>query len=190
LSDSAAIRDCLMRYARGIYRFDRELILSAFHMDFIDKHGKFGGTREEFAAWALDQHARTHLRTQHYLLNHRCELDGDTAHTETYFMFVGINRQGKPLQMNGGRHIDRFERRDSTRAIAYRELLRVWANLNKTPDMSDLSSFTSTRALLSPQMKVFMNGGPGLRRDRGDRSYARPLTGDPTRIEQYRKLKD
>ena len=34
LLDREAIRDCLMRYRRGVDRFDRELILSAFHTDF------------------------------------------------------------------------------------------------------------------------------------------------------------
>ena len=187
--DREAIRDCLMRYARGVDRFDRELILSAFHPDFVDEHGKFVGTREEFADWALDQHGKTHLTTQHFLLNHRCDLAGDTAHTETYFMFVGMNRKGKPLQMNGGRYVDRLERRDGVWAISYRELLRDWANLDDIPDMSDLSAFTSTRSSLSPAMKAFMNGGPASRRDRSDRSYARPLTGNPARVAQYRQLK-
>jgi hypothetical protein len=186
--DREAIRDCLMRYARGVDRFDRELILSAFHPDFVDEHGKFVGTREEFADWALEQHNKTHLSTQHFLMNHRCELAGDMAHCETYFMFVGMNRIGKPLQMNGGRYVDRLERRNGTWAIAYRELLRDWANLEEIPDMNDLSAFTSTRAFLSPEMKAFMNGGPASRRDRGDRSYARPLTGDPARAMQYRHL--
>jgi hypothetical protein len=189
IQDREAIRDCLMRYARGVDRFDRELILSAFHPDFIDEHGKFVGTREEFADWALDQHTKTHLSTQHYLMNHRCELAGDTAHAETYFLFVGMNRKGKPLQMNGGRYVDRLEKRKGNWAIAYRELLRDWANLDETPDMSDLSSFTSTRAFLSPEMKAFMNGGPGSKRDRSDRSYARPLSGNPERLRQYRQLK-
>ena len=189
LTDREAIRDCLMRYCRGVDRMDRELLLSAFHPDFIDEHGKFVGTREEFADWALDQHARTHLSTQHYLMNHRCEVEGDTAHAETYFLFVAMNRSGgKPVQMNGGRYIDRLERRDGRWAIAYRELLREWANLDTIPDMDDLSSFTSTRDFLSPEMKAFMNGGPASRRDRSDRSYARPLSGNPERVDQYRAL--
>lgn len=188
LADREAIKDCLNRYTRGVDRFDRELLLSAFHPEFIDEHGKFVGTREEFADWALEQHARTHLSTQHYLMNHLCEITGDTAHAETYFLFVAMNRSGKPVQMNGGRYIDRLERREGRWAIAYRELLREWANLDEIPDMSDLSAFTSTRAFLSPEMKAFMNGGPASRRDRDDRSYARPLTGDAQRLAQYRAL--
>ena len=189
IRDREAIRACLMRYTRGVDRFDRELILSAFHPDFIDEHGKFVGTREEFVDWALGQHREAHLSHQHYLMNHHCDLAGDVAHCETYFLFVAMNRKGKPLQMNGGRYIDRFEKRDGTWAIAYRELLRDWANLDEIPDMHDLSSFTSTRASLSPEMRAFMNGGPAARRDKSDRSYARPLVANPERVAEYRKLK-
>jgi hypothetical protein len=189
LLDREAIRDCLARYARGVDRFDRELLLSAFHPDATDEHGKFVGTREEFAEWAFDQHSRTHLSTQHCLMNHRCELDGDTAHTETYFMFIAMNREGTPLNMNGGRYIDRFERRNGVWAIAYRELLRDWATLETQPDMSDLSAFTSTRASLTPEMRAFMNGGPASARDRTDPSYERPLAADPQRALAYKRLK-
>ena len=61
LLDREAIRDCIARYARGVDRFDRELILSAFHPDAIDEHGKFVGTRDGFADWALNQHSTSHL---------------------------------------------------------------------------------------------------------------------------------
>lgn len=188
LMDREAIRDCLLRYARGVDRFDRELIVSAFHADAIDEHGKFVGTREEFADWALDQHAKAHLSTQHCLLNHRCELDGDSAHAETYFMFVSMNRQGKALNMNGGRYIDRLEKRDGVWAIVARKLVRDWADMDTQPDMNDLSSMTSTRGTLTPEMRAFMNGGQGARRDRSDPSYERPLEVDPERRNAYLRL--
>ena len=36
-----------MRFSRGIDRFDRALMLSAFHPDAIDDHGEFVGTPEQ-----------------------------------------------------------------------------------------------------------------------------------------------
>jgi hypothetical protein len=189
LMDREAIHDCVLRYARGVDRFDRELILSAFHPDFMDEHGKFVGTREEFVDWALDQHSKAHLSTQHCLMNHRCELDGDTAHAETYFMFVSMNRSGQVLNMNGGRYVDRLEKRDGVWGIVRRKLLRDWANMDERPDMNDLASFTSTRASLTPEMRAFMNGGVGSRRDRQDPSYDRPLEVDPERRKAYLRLK-
>ena len=68
------IRQCLSRYARGVDRFDREMILSAYHPDAIDEHGKFVGTPTEFVEWAMGQHGQAHLTHQHCLLNHSCKL--------------------------------------------------------------------------------------------------------------------
>jgi hypothetical protein len=190
LYDREQIRDCVARYCRGVDRFDRALILSAFHPDAIDEHGKFVGNPQEFVEWALGQHEQAHLSHQHYMLNHRCELDGEVAHAETYFFFVAMNRKGKPLTQGGGRYIDRFEKRNGRWAIANRVCLRDWAALETQPDMNDLSSFTSTRALLSDTMRAFMNGGPAARRDRQDPSYQRPLRVDPGRADAYRAMEN
>ena len=189
LQDRADIRDCVHRYARGADRLDRELMLSAYHADAIDEHGKFVGTAGDFVDWAMKQHTDAHLSHQHYILNHTCELDGDMAHAETYFMFVSMNRQGKPLTMNGGRYVDRFEKREGVWAIAYRACLRDWAMMDERPDMDDLSSFTSTRSLLSAQMRTFMNNGLGAKRDRSDPSYHRPLHADLERVRAYTEMK-
>ena len=188
LWDREQIRQCLHRYARGVDRFDRDLILSAFHPDCIDEHGKFVGDREEFADWALDMHERAQLSHQHCLLNHSCEIDGDTAHAETYFMFVAMNRKGKPLTIGGGRYIDRLEKRDGDWRIAARVTLRDWSNLDQIPDIDDLSTMTSTAASLSEAERRFMNEGRGPSRDKNDPSYERPLTVDPTRREGYKRL--
>jgi SnoaL-like protein len=189
LQDRQAIHDCVLRYCRGGDRLDREVMLSAYHPDAIEEHGKFVGSATEFVDFALKQHADAHLTHQHYVMNHRCDLDSDVAHTETYFMFVAMNKHGKPLQMNGGRYVDRFERRDGKWAIACRVCLRDWAMMDERPDMNDLTSFTSTRALLSPEVRAFMNGGPASRRDRTDPSYQRPLRVDPERVRACQRMK-
>jgi len=188
LWDREAIRQCLHRYARGVDRFDREMILSAFHPDALDEHGKFVGTPDEFADWALRQHSGAHLSHQHCLLNHFCEIDGDTAHAETYFMFVSMNRQGQPLTIGGGRYVDRLERRDGAWRIAARVCLRDWSQTDQRPDMDDLSSFTSTRALLTEVERAFMNAGRRPSRDRTDPSYDRPLRVDPARRDAWRAM--
>ena len=165
-------------------------MLSAYHPDGIEEHGKFVGGAAEFVDFALKQHTDAHLTTQHYVMNHRCELDGAVAHAETYFMFVAMNKHGeKILQMGGGRYVDRFERRDGKWAIAYRVALRDWAAMDERPDMNDLSSFTSTRALLSAEARAFMNGGPGPKRDRTDPSYQRPLQVSAQRLKDYQASK-
>lgn len=185
LWDREQIRRCMHRYARGVDRFDRDLVLSAFHPDAIDEHGKFVGTCEEFVDWAFDMHDNAQLSHQHCLLNHWCELDGNTAHAETYFMFAAMNRKNKPLTIGGGRYIDRLEKRGGEWRIAARVTLRDWSNLGRIPEISDLSSMTSTAASLSEIERKFMNDGRRPARDRGDPSYDRPLTVDPARREAY-----
>lgn len=188
LQDREAIRACLARYARGVDRLDRELLLSAYHPDAIDDHGKFVGGPTEFADWVFGQHIGAHLSHQHCLLNHVCELDGDTAHAETYFMFVAMNQQGPPWSMAGGRYIDRFERRNGLWAIANRLAVRDWALLDERVDIDDQSSFTTTRASLTSEIRAFMNAGLAPRRDASDPSYQRPLQIDPERLRTWARV--
>lgn len=189
LLDRQAIWDCLMRYSRGVDRLDRELLLSVYHEDAVDDHGMFVGTREEFADWVVGMHGATHFSHQHCLFNHSCELDGDVAHAETYYMFAGMNRSGAPLSMSGGRYLDRFERRDGIWAIAARVCVRDWAPLDSQPDPEDPSTMTAIRGALPPAVLEFMRGGPLPTRDRRDPSYDRPLTVDPERVRAGRALR-
>jgi len=188
LQDRAAIWRCLQRYARGVDRFDPELIKSAFHPDAVDDHGKFVGGPDAFVDWAIGQHTKAHLGHLHNLFNHTCDLDGDEAHAETYFMFAAMNREGTPLVLNGGRYLDRFEKRDGEWRIAYRTCMREWGLMDERPDPNDLSSYTSTRAYLSDEVRAFMNGGLAPRRDSTDPSYLRPLVVSQQRLEDYSKL--
>jgi len=189
LADRQDIWDCLMRYSRGVDRLDRELLLSVYHDDAVDDHGMFVGTREEFADWVVGMHGSTHLSHQHCLFNHSCELDGDVAHAETYYMFAGMNREGTPLSMSGGRYLDRFERRDGRWAIAARVCLRDWAPLEEQPDPEDPSTMTAIRSALPPAVLAFMRGGPLPTRDRADPSYDRPLRIDAGRVVAGRVLR-
>jgi len=189
LRDRQAILDCLMNYSRGVDRLDRELLLSVYHEDAIDDHGMFVGNREEFADWVVQMHSSTHLSHQHCLFNHTCDLDGDVAHTETYYMFVGMNRHGEPLVTSGGRYLDRFEKRAGRWAIAARLCVRDWAPLAEQPDFGDPSTLTAIRAVLPPAVQEFMRTGPKVTRDRTDHSYDRPLAVDPERLRRSRELR-
>ncbi|HEX9527379.1 MAG TPA: nuclear transport factor 2 family protein [Streptosporangiaceae bacterium] len=174
------MRDVLMTYSRGIDRLDRELLISLYHEDAIDDHGVFVGHREEFADWAIAMHTATHRSHQHCIFNFTCDLDGDVAHTETYYMFVGMNRTGKPMAMSGGRYIDRLEKRDGRWAIAARVCVRDWAPLDEIPEVMDQAATTVVKGL-DEQTKQLMRTGSQPTRDRNDVSYQRPLTIDPAR---------
>ncbi|HVX23719.1 MAG TPA: nuclear transport factor 2 family protein [Acidimicrobiales bacterium] len=151
-----AIRDCLLRYARGCDRVDAELIASAFHDDAVDHHGPVNGSPADFLDWWLPQQDGRES-TQHYLMNSAIEVDGDQAHAETYYLCV-IKLKGRTAaSVFGGRYVDRFERRAAGWRIAVRVVTADW-----TAEMDG----SATGALLS--------SSPG-RRSRDDPSYDRPL---------------
>jgi hypothetical protein len=188
LVDRQAILDCLMSYSRGVDRLDRELIRSAYHPDAIDDHGMFVGDRDEFAEWVIAMHSGTHLSHQHCLFNHSCDLRGTVAHTETYYMFVGMNREGPPFVMSGGRYVDRFEKRAGRWAIAARMCVRDWAPLTERPDPRDPSTLTAINGVLPAAVREFMKSAPLPARDSSDPSYLRPLAVDARRVARGREL--
>ena len=185
LRDRQAIQDLLATYSRGVDRLDRELLLSVYHPDAIDDHGVFIGTPEEFVDWAIAMHTAAHLSHQHCVLNHTCDLDGDVAHTETYFMFVAMNRAGVPMTTTGGRYIDRMEKRNGRWAIAARICIRDWAPLQEIPDSLDQSKMTVVQNQ-DDALRAILRGGPQPSRDRHDVSYQRPLTIPPERVQAFR----
>jgi ketosteroid isomerase-like protein len=169
LSDRAAIRDCLSRYARGIDRADDELVASAYHEDAIDDHGQFIGSGRGLATWARTT-AHTGLsRYQHHITNHYAELDGDVAHVETYFIMTARTDAGYGA-VTSGRYIDRFEKRRGEWRIAQRICI-----VETTADLGDQNSVQ-----VDPSWPI-------PRRDTSDLSYRRPLSvyrTDPTEPHQ------
>jgi ketosteroid isomerase-like protein len=168
LADRQVIRDLVYAYCRAVDRFDRELLLSVYHDDAIDDHGMIVAGPEEFADWVFGFHGRFQQRTQHIITNHLCEIVGDTAHAESYWMLAAVTAGGPPLSFGGGRYIDRFERRGERWAIAARKCLLDWSG---TPEAMPLppEALDAFRATGVPS------------RDRNDPSYQRPLVIDPTR---------
>lgn len=120
IEDRAAIYDCIMRYCRGVDRLDRDILLSAYHPDGIDDHGTFVGPIDAFADYVFDLHTVHQHRTQHHITNHRCEINGDVADCESYFVFRSLNKAPPLYTMASGRYLDRIERRDGRWAIAKR----------------------------------------------------------------------
>jgi hypothetical protein len=156
------ILDCLRRFSRGMDRFDRELFLSAFHPDAVIAAGEYVGGPVPLYDWASDMHHKGQVATHHNLLNVTCEIDGDTAHTETYYLFVGRNRDGTNW-MAGGRYVDRLERRNGAWKIALRCNAIEWSGMVPTMDIP----FANVPGLE-------LNGVAS--RSKEDISYRRPLT--------------
>lgn len=161
LLERQAIVDCLNRFSRGMDRFDRELFLSAFHHDAEISAGIFVGGPVELYDWASDLHRQGQSGTQHNLLNHNCDLAGDTAHCETYYLFAGRNRD-ETNWMAGGRYLDRLEKRDGQWKISFRHNVIEWSGT--VPSMPIPFADVEDLAL---------NGLAS--RDGNDPSYQRPL---------------
>jgi hypothetical protein len=162
LLDRQDILDCLTRFSRGTDRFDRELVLSAFHADAVIAAGDFVGSPADLYEWSTQMHREGQNATHHNLLNHTCDLDGDVAHTETYYLFVARNRD-ETNWIAGGRYLDKFERRDSTWRIILRNNVIEWSGL------------VPTMAIPYAEVPdIHVNGAPS--RSKQDPSYRRPLT--------------
>jgi hypothetical protein len=150
LNDRNDIHDCMQRYARGMDRQDRALLRSAYHDGAID--------------WAFAYHSMQ-TRYQHFLLNHSAEIDGDTAHAETYYQFVGTDKQpANHLTISGGRYVDRLERGDGRWAIAARVCVVEW-NTELTSQLTD-------------EIIAMVPGMPPATHDRTDPSYDHPLVAE------------
>jgi ketosteroid isomerase-like protein len=186
LRDRQAIAEVLATYSRAVDRLDRALLLSVYHPDAIDDHGVFIGNPEDFADWVIAMHTASHLSHQHCVLNHTCDLDGDVAHTEAYYLFIGMNRAGTPVALSGGRYLDRMERRDGRWAIAARVCVRDWAPLREPATSLDQSRMTVVQDQ-DDALRAILRGGPQPSRDRRDPSYDRPLEIPAERVEAFRR---
>ena len=161
LVDRSDILECLHRYARGMDRHDRELVRSAYHEGAVDVHGSQAFEVEDFIDWAFAYH-EPQLHHQHYITNVTIDIDGDTAHSECYYLFVGrYPDRDTPLTVAGGRYVDRLERKRGRWAISTRVCTAEWrtSSVSKLPDRGSPP--------VDPEIVVS--------HDRGDVSYARPL---------------
>ena len=126
------IRDVLIRYTRGVDRRDDDLVRSCYWPGAHDDHGAFQGTVEEFVDWlqVLDHYDST----MHLIGNQLVEIDGDTAHAESYCVAYHRRsaRGGEPGHdlVLGLRYIDRLERRPASQGewrIADRKCAFDWS---------------------------------------------------------------
>jgi hypothetical protein len=127
LSDRQAILDCLTRYSRGLDRHDEALLTSVYHPDAVDHHEPFLGRPADFVPWANQFHEASYVAHTHAITNNTVEIEGDTAHSETYVQAV-MRRKDGLLDVRGARYIDRLQRRDGVWRIAGREVLVDWAS--------------------------------------------------------------
>jgi hypothetical protein len=172
LIDRQEILDCIHRYTRALDRHDDDLLRSVFHEDALDNHGRWVGARDDFVQWANHECHNELDAHMHHITSHWCEIEGPIAHTESYVLFVHRHKDGKTVQVAGGRYIDRLEKRDDEWRIAVRRLVLDYRYL------ADGSVFGD------------WDGYPKGVQDRTDISYERPLALPPELLAEMRSALD
>lgn len=164
LIDRQAIWDVILRYGRGIDRLDRSLVRSCYWDDAIDDHHGYVGTPDFFIDVTFAAARESSFIQHHGLSNHVCEIDGDDAHCETYYTFIGYNIE-PPHLLSIGRYIDHLQRRDGIWKYANRVTVieKNFLLADYPGDEMIRAGDTSTGPLLPAS------------RDRNDLSYARPV---------------
>jgi hypothetical protein len=121
------IRDCLMRYCRGVDRCDADLVRSAYHADATDDHGYWKGGGWDFADFIVTSKLRDNDWTTHAVQNVLVEFESDdVAHVESYVRASLKPRGVNEVRIFVGRYVDRFERRDGHWRIADRIVVHDW----------------------------------------------------------------
>jgi SnoaL-like domain len=141
LLDKQALYELLIRYARGVDRNDRQMVLACFHPDAFLHYNTYRGNAVDFfeMLWAATDSGTGGIpRGQHVVTNALFDVRGDIAYGESYLegrrAGLGTTRAGAESQATGpgfpieriGRFIDRFERRDGAWAIASRRVAMEW----------------------------------------------------------------
>jgi hypothetical protein len=165
LRDRQDIFDCIHRYTRGLDRLDAKILTRVYHSDAVDNHSGFVGYIPEFVKWGIALEAR-YASTHHGITTHTCEIDGDTAHTESYVHWFLRLKDSDKVRGGGGRYVDRLERRNGAWKITLRRLLMDW-------------QLEADGALWNDNVDSFALGA----RDHSDPSYQRPLT-LPAKLER------
>ena len=126
LADRLAISDVLVRYATALDSRDWELWRTCFTEDAVldyETSGVFD--REGFVAYASK--ALTFAVTQHYVVNHVVELDGDRARSRSYVLAQHVYAADGALFSLGGVYDDELVRTLDGWRVARRHLTSRWS---------------------------------------------------------------
>ncbi len=146
-ADCQEIRDCLMRYCRGIDRGDSDILGSAYHDDATEHHGPFEGLVSDFIPFVLEVLEKVEV-CLHMVTNIHIELAGDKALSEAYFIAIQREKGDDVEDYIAGRYLDQFERRQGEWRIAHRQVMLDWSRrepYNGPSPYGPLASFPLSR---------------------------------------------
>jgi hypothetical protein len=122
-ADTLEIRDVLTRYCQGVDRCDFDLAASAFHADSTENHGPFVGRSLDFLNVVMPMLRQCEALARH-ITSMSVKLDGNTALSEAYWL--AFLREATVDNIQSGRYLDRFERRNGEWRIAARLAVIDW----------------------------------------------------------------
>jgi len=164
VEDRQKVYEVLARYCRALDRCDLELMRTVYWEDGIDDHGVFCGNAQEFAGFIIREIQEWFELTMHAICNVLIELDGETAHVESYLIsycqvkadrariegvfgptylqrFVGANEPAPQDFLYGGRYVDRLEKRNGVWRVAKRTVVMDWNRNEPSRDILDEGMF-------------------------------------------------
>lgn len=157
------IFEATKRYTRGADRHDTELVRSAFWPDATISYGA-PMRLDEYVDWE-ERRLAAYAAHQHHVTGQTIEVDGETAHVESYVIVFLAPGQSAATQLDSsatakvhvgsGRYVERWHRRNGEWRILVREYVEDLA-LN-----GDVVGVCTSTCLGT--------------RDRNDLSYDRPL---------------
>ena len=129
LSDLEAIRQCALRYCRGVDRLNPQIMKSAYWPDATDNHGSFVGNAWEFVDHCMTSHLKWR-GTAHCVLNHTIELD-DAEHARgeiynvSYLFHHPTEDEPNRTDTWHGRYLDHYEKRSTEQGFEWRISKRI-----------------------------------------------------------------
>ena len=160
VKDRQDILSCIQRESRARDRQDVDQINGCWWPEGVDEHGSVITDAAAYAARANLGHSSNFLMTSHNITNQVCDIDGDTAHCESYVIGGLFWLDGKSTTIAFGRYLDRLERRQGE----WRMLVRKCT--------IEMSANTDGSWVHSPAVRGFLKA----RWDGQDPSYDRPFT--------------
>jgi hypothetical protein len=138
LIDREAIRDVIIRVARGEDRRHEGLLRSAYWPEATIDFGVMAGSFDDYLGWCVPGSPMIPV-TQHMLGQTMIALNGDSAKAETYVQSYHrvVTEGGERDTAMGGRYLDMLEKRDGDWKIALRIMLYDWdRDLGEAADWS------------------------------------------------------
>lgn len=126
LWDTLQIERVLNQYCRGFDRCDVESAKDTYWPGALDDHPGFVGDAAGMCVHWDNEHQRLFDSTQHYITNNDIDIDGDTAHAESYVLTAARKKDSLECVVVGGRYVRRLEKRDGEWRIAATVCFAHW----------------------------------------------------------------